>query len=167
MTKKTTIDFEALLEKVNADFPTYQVLDKDGNVVNPDLMPELSDDELVELMTRMVWSRVLHQRSTALNRQGRLGFYAPTAGQEASQLASHFAFEKEDVVTFLTSPFFVPMKIKVSSENSFMETTAFISSSGEIAKSVLIMVPLEAFEASGISWTLSQNSFPSLVIKRI
>ncbi len=98
MTKKTTIDFEALLEKVNADFPTYQVLDKDGNVVNPDLMPELSDDELVELMTRMVWSRVLHQRSTALNRQGRLGFYAPTAGQEASQLASHFAFEKEDVL---------------------------------------------------------------------
>lgn len=98
MTKKTTIDFEALLEKVNADFPTYQVLDKDGNVVNPDLMPKLSDDELVELMTRMVWSRVLHQRSTALNRQGRLGFYAPTAGQEASQLASHFAFEKEDVL---------------------------------------------------------------------
>lgn len=98
MTKKTTIDFEALLEKVNADFPTYQVLDKDGNVVNPDLMPELSDDELVELMTQMVWSRVLHQRSTALNRQGRLGFYAPTAGQEASQLASHFAFEKEDVL---------------------------------------------------------------------
>lgn len=98
MTKKTTIDFEALLEKINADFPTYQVLDKDGNVVNPDLMPELSDDELVELMTQMVWSRVLHQRSTALNRQGRLGFYAPTAGQEASQLASHFAFEKEDVL---------------------------------------------------------------------
>ena len=98
MTKKITIDFEALLEKVNADFPTYQVLDKDGNVVNPDLMPELSDDELVELMTQMVWSRVLHQRSTALNRQGRLGFYAPTAGQEASQLASHFAFEKEDVL---------------------------------------------------------------------
>ena len=87
-----------MLEKVNADFPTYQVLDKDGNVVNPDLMPELSDDELVELMTQMVWSRVLHQRSTALNRQGRLGFYAPTAGQEASQLASHFAFEKEDVL---------------------------------------------------------------------
>lgn len=98
MTKKTTIDFEALLEKVNADFPTYQVLDQDGNVVNPDLMPELSDEELVELMTQMVWSRVLHQRSTALNRQGRLGFYAPTAGQEASQLASHFAFEKEDVL---------------------------------------------------------------------
>src|SRR5690625_7715388 len=47
-------------------------------------------------MIRMVYTRILDQRSIALNRQGRLGFYAPTAGQEASQLASHFAVEKED-----------------------------------------------------------------------
>ncbi len=47
-------------------------------------------------MTRMVYTRILDQRSISLNRQGRLGFYAPTAGQEASQLASHFALEKED-----------------------------------------------------------------------
>ena len=61
-------------------------------------MPELSDDELVELMKRMVWTRVLDARSISLNRQGRLGFYAPTAGQEASQLASQFALEKDDYI---------------------------------------------------------------------
>lgn len=94
--KQNPIDFNELMEKVNADFPTFQILDQNGKLVNEDLVPELSDDELVELMTRMVWSRVLDQRSTALNRQGRLGFYAPTAGQEASQLASQFAMEKED-----------------------------------------------------------------------
>src|SRR5699024_3353889 len=98
MAKKKTIDFQALLDKAHSDFPMYQALDKDGNVVNEALVPDLTDDELVELMTRMVWSRVLDQRSTALNRQGRLGLFAPTAGQEASQLASHFAFEKEDVL---------------------------------------------------------------------
>lgn len=96
--KKAPIDFQALLDEVNADFPVYQALDQDGNVVNKDLVPDLSDDELVELMTHMVWSRVLDQRSTALNRQGRLGFFAPTAGQEASQLASAYAFDKEDVL---------------------------------------------------------------------
>lgn len=96
--KQKAIDFQAILDQINADFPTYQALDQDGKVVNQDLVPDLSDEELVELMTRMVWSRVLDQRSTALNRQGRLGFFAPTAGQEASQLASHFAFEKEDVL---------------------------------------------------------------------
>ena len=49
-------------------------------------------------MTRMVYTRILDQRSISLNRQGRLGFYAPTAGQEASQIASHFALEKEDFI---------------------------------------------------------------------
>lgn len=96
--KVNPLDFAALMEDINADFPTIQVLDKDGKVVNKDLLPDLSDEELVELMTRMVWARVLDQRSTALNRQGRLGFYAPTAGQEASQLASQFAMDKEDVL---------------------------------------------------------------------
>ena len=91
--KKAPIDFTALLEEVNSDFPVYQALDQDGKVVNENLVPDLSDEQLVELMTNMVWSRVLDQRSTALNRQGRLGFFAPTAGQEASQLASSFAFD--------------------------------------------------------------------------
>lgn len=96
--EKNTIDFEAQLKAINQEFSTLQVLDENGKVTNPDLMPDLSDEELVELMSKMVWARVLDQRSTALNRQGRLGFYAPTAGQEASQLASHFALSKEDYV---------------------------------------------------------------------
>src|SRR5690625_1208976 len=76
----------------------FQVLDQDGKVVNKDDLPDLSDEDLKELMKRMVYTRVLDQRSIALNRQGRLGFYAPTAGQEASQIASHFALEKEDFI---------------------------------------------------------------------
>ncbi|MBN6206066.1 pyruvate dehydrogenase (acetyl-transferring) E1 component subunit alpha [Ralstonia pickettii] len=76
----------------------FQILDEDGNVVNEKDMPDLSDDDLKELMRRMVYTRILDQRSIALNRQGRLGFYAPTAGQEASQLGSHFAIEKEDFI---------------------------------------------------------------------
>ena len=58
----------------------------------------LSNEQLQELMRRMVYTRILDQRSISLNRQGRLGFYAPTAGQEASQLASQFALEKEDFI---------------------------------------------------------------------
>ncbi|WP_373472155.1 pyruvate dehydrogenase (acetyl-transferring) E1 component subunit alpha [Carnobacterium alterfunditum] len=96
--KKQPVDFEALLSTIDAAFPMVQILDKDGKVVNKDIMPDLSDDQLVEIMEKMIWSRILHERSMALARQGRLGFYAPTAGQEASQLASHYAFVKEDVL---------------------------------------------------------------------
>ncbi|MFD2628239.1 pyruvate dehydrogenase (acetyl-transferring) E1 component subunit alpha [Oceanobacillus kapialis] len=74
----------------------FQILNEDGKIVNKDDMPDLSDEELKELMRRMVYTRILDQRSIALNRQGRLGFYAPTAGQEASQLGSQFALEQDD-----------------------------------------------------------------------
>jgi pyruvate dehydrogenase E1 component alpha subunit len=86
------------LEKVEEQFEMFQIMNEDGEIVNQDAMPDLSDEELKELMHRMVYTRILDQRSIALNRQGRLGFYAPTAGQEASQLGSHFALEKEDFV---------------------------------------------------------------------
>lgn len=84
------------LNEIENKFEMFQILNEKGEVVNPEALPDLSDDELVELMTRMVYTRILDQRSISLNRQGRLGFYAPTTGQEASQLASHFALEKDD-----------------------------------------------------------------------
>ncbi|GGA93238.1 pyruvate dehydrogenase E1 component subunit alpha [Ornithinibacillus halotolerans] len=87
-----------VLESIESQFEMFQILNEDGEVVNQDDMPELSDDDLKELMKRMVYTRILDQRSIALNRQGRLGFYAPTAGQEASQLGSHFALEKDDYI---------------------------------------------------------------------
>ncbi|MGY3778213.1 pyruvate dehydrogenase (acetyl-transferring) E1 component subunit alpha [Isobaculum melis] len=93
---KQVVDFDALMDEVNAEFPMIQILDEEGKLVSEDVQLDITDDEMVELMSRMVWARVLDQRSIALNRQGRLGFYAPTAGQEASQLASHYALEKED-----------------------------------------------------------------------
>ncbi|GAA0446140.1 pyruvate dehydrogenase (acetyl-transferring) E1 component subunit alpha [Lentibacillus halophilus] len=85
-----------VLESIENQFEMFQVLDENGEIVNKDYEPDLSDDDLKELMRRMVYTRVLDQRSIALNRQGRLGFYAPTAGQEASQLASHYALEQDD-----------------------------------------------------------------------
>lgn len=75
-----------------------QILAPDGTVVRPDLMPNLSDDQLREVMRRMVFTRVWDQRAISLNRQGRLGFYAPVAGQEATMIGSEFALDKKDFV---------------------------------------------------------------------
>lgn len=87
-----------ILDNIESQFETYQILNEEGQIVNEADLPDLSDDELKELMRRMVYTRVLDQRCVALNRQGRLGFYAPTAGQEASQVASQYALEKEDFI---------------------------------------------------------------------
>ncbi|WP_195866670.1 pyruvate dehydrogenase (acetyl-transferring) E1 component subunit alpha [Aerococcus sanguinicola] len=93
---KQPVDYAAQLEAIDELFPMVRILDEEGKVVNEEIMPDLSDDELVELMKRMVFSRTLHERSMALAKQGRLGFYAPTYGQEASQMASSYAFEEGD-----------------------------------------------------------------------
>lgn len=95
---KTQLDVKQQLKVVEEQFQTLQILNEEGEVVNEAAMPELTDEQLQDLMSRMVYTRILDQRSISLNRQGRLGFYAPTAGQEASQLATQFALEKEDFI---------------------------------------------------------------------
>lgn len=74
------------------------ILSPDGKVVNEAEMPELSDEQLQELMRRMVFTRVWDQRAVSLSRQGRLGFYAPVSGQEASMVGSQFALKPEDFI---------------------------------------------------------------------
>ncbi|WHY87928.1 pyruvate dehydrogenase (acetyl-transferring) E1 component subunit alpha [Neobacillus novalis] len=97
-TQNAQLDAKKVLQAVEDQFQTLQILNEEGEVVNESAMPDLTDEQLQELMRRMVYTRILDQRSISLNRQGRLGFYAPTAGQEASQLASQFALEKEDFI---------------------------------------------------------------------
>ncbi|MUV38163.1 Pyruvate dehydrogenase (acetyl-transferring) [Lentibacillus sp. JNUCC-1] len=98
MSKKNakTIDLDSLVKGYEDAFPFYQVLAPTGEVVNSDLEPNLSDEELTELMRRLVWARTYDKRVTLLNRQGALGNYAPGGGQEASQVATQFALEDGD-----------------------------------------------------------------------
>lgn len=74
------------------------ILSPDGEIINEEQMPQLSDDQLKELMRRMVFTRTWDERAVNLGRQGRLGFYAPVSGQEASMIGSEFALDKEDFV---------------------------------------------------------------------
>ena len=75
-----------------------QVLSPEGKIVNEAMNPKFSDDELREIMRRMAFTRVWDQRAVSLNRQGRLGFYAPVSGQEAAMIGSEFVLEKEDFI---------------------------------------------------------------------
>src|SRR3954471_16381916 len=78
------------------DVTPLQVLSPEGEVINPERMPNLSDDQLKEIMYRMVFTRTWDDRAVNLGRQGRLGFYAPVSGQEATMVGSEYAITKED-----------------------------------------------------------------------
>lgn len=97
MTKKQNGSHKSYEVRADAVEP-LSILSVDGKVANKEEMPELSDEQLKELMTRMVFTRVWDQRAVSLSRQGRLGFYAPVSGQEASMIGSQYALDKEDFI---------------------------------------------------------------------
>ncbi|MGP8109254.1 MAG: thiamine pyrophosphate-dependent dehydrogenase E1 component subunit alpha [Thermoplasmata archaeon] len=71
------------------------------NPANP-LAAEASDafpaGRLLEAYRTMVLVRALDERCMSLQRQGRIGFYAPHSGQEAALLGSAYAMTAEDWV---------------------------------------------------------------------
>ncbi|MEX2462103.1 MAG: pyruvate dehydrogenase (acetyl-transferring) E1 component subunit alpha [Paenibacillaceae bacterium] len=76
----------------------FRILSEKGELLAKQLLFQLSDEQLVELMRRMVFTRVWDERAVNLGRQGRLGFYAPVSGQEASMIGSEFALQREDFI---------------------------------------------------------------------
>ncbi|MFN3634072.1 MAG: pyruvate dehydrogenase (acetyl-transferring) E1 component subunit alpha, partial [Exiguobacterium profundum] len=47
-----------VLQNVEENFQTFRILDEKGEVVNQDAMPDLTDEQLQELMRRMVYTRI-------------------------------------------------------------------------------------------------------------
>ncbi len=78
------------------EFETIQLLNEDGELINENVLIDLNNEKLQLLMERMVYVRTVDQRCMSLSRQGRLGFYAPVAGQEASMIGTQFVLEKDD-----------------------------------------------------------------------
>jgi pyruvate dehydrogenase E1 component alpha subunit/2-oxoisovalerate dehydrogenase E1 component alpha subunit len=73
-----------------------QVLDDDGRVVGP--VPELPDADLRRLFRHMLGMRTLDQRMLSLQRQGRIGFYGLSTGQEAAVTGTAYALRPSDWV---------------------------------------------------------------------
>jgi pyruvate dehydrogenase E1 component alpha subunit len=71
------------------------VLDSDGTLDSA-LEPKLSADELRSLYRAMLLGRRLDERMVLLQRQGRIGTFAPIKGQEASQMGSAFVLRRQD-----------------------------------------------------------------------
>ena len=72
-----------------------RVIGDDGSA-NPQLDPKLSPSDAVRLYRLMLMERILDNRMLGLQRQGRIGFYGPSVGQEATIVAPAMALEGND-----------------------------------------------------------------------
>jgi 2-oxoisovalerate dehydrogenase E1 component alpha subunit len=75
-------------------FPLQRVLRDDGSADPADVL--LADEEVVALYRLMVLNRVLDERMIAMQRQGRIGFYIGSIGEEATVLGSARAMAPHD-----------------------------------------------------------------------
>lgn len=73
-----------------------QVIDLDGKTKGK--APALKPDELKVMFRAMLATRLFDQRSLNLQRQGRIGFFVPSSGQEASQVGAAHAMTADDWV---------------------------------------------------------------------
>ena len=104
--------------------PRFQVeylsiLDSDGNL-DASLEPDIPGEDLKRLYRGMLLGRRLDERMIRLQRQGRIGTFAPIKGQEASQIGA--------VSTLRPSDWMVP---------SFRETAAMLWRGWPIEKLLL------------------------------
>lgn len=74
----------------------YSILNEKGEVINEKDLPSLSNDELLYLYKTMLYSRTIDEKALSYQRQGRMLTYAPNIGQEAAQIGSAYAMDKED-----------------------------------------------------------------------
>jgi pyruvate dehydrogenase E1 component alpha subunit len=86
-----------MMEKDIADFEVdyLQILNENAEC-DLKLKPKISDDVLKEMYRFLILTRAFDDKALKLQRQGRLGTYAPMRGQEACQIGSAFALEKDD-----------------------------------------------------------------------
>ncbi len=75
--------------------PYLQVLNEKGQL-DTKLDPELDDEALQRLYQSMLYAREADQRMLRLQRQGRMGTFSPSTGQEASACGPLLAMSERD-----------------------------------------------------------------------
>ncbi len=81
--------------KIPCRVESLSILAPDGQV-DKALEPQLSDTDLLRLYRTMRLSRRYDERCLQLQRQGRMGTYGPSKGQEAASLGVAYAMQPND-----------------------------------------------------------------------
>ena len=99
-----------------------QVLDEHGKV-DKKLEPKIANNVLIQMYTNMLRARMFDQKCIKMQRQGRMGTFAPVTGQEACQVGPCTALNKTD--------WFVP---------AFRELAGFLTRGASMKNIAIVMM---------------------------
>ena len=74
----------------------FQVIDNEGKVLHPELMPEIDNDTILKAYKSMLFARTADNMAVSFQRQGRMFTYPPNYGQEAISVAAGLVMREND-----------------------------------------------------------------------
>jgi 2-oxoisovalerate dehydrogenase E1 component alpha subunit len=83
---------------VEQNYPMKRIIDDQGHLVDASFEKMINEKLVKELYYNMIRIRTYDRKAINLQRQGRLGTYAPFEGQEAAQVGSALALNSDDWV---------------------------------------------------------------------
>ena len=83
-------EFDPLEDKI------LRIIDNDGKVINPKLMPDLDNETIIKAYKDMLFERVADEMAVSYQRQGRMYTFPPNHGQEAIHIAAGMNMQEED-----------------------------------------------------------------------
>lgn len=132
-----------------------QVMDKDGNI-DMTLHPNLDESKIKELYHLMMLLRVMDEKCFNLQRSGKIGTYAQTRGQEASEVGSAFALEQRDwaVPSFREMGVFIVRGVDKAKliQGWNGDTRAFANPDGAHNLPLSIPIASQLLHAVGLAW---------------
>lgn len=78
------------------NYPMKRIIDDQGFLIDSSVENQINDQLVKELYYNMIRIRAFDRKAINLQRQGRLGTYAPFEGQEAAQVGSSLALNAGD-----------------------------------------------------------------------
>ena len=91
--KKSTMFFDHFDPREDK---TLRIIDNEGEIINPEFMPDLDDETVLKAYKSMLFARVADEMAVSYQRQGRMYTYPPILGQEAIQIAAGLIIREED-----------------------------------------------------------------------
>lgn len=172
MSKTTKVlDFKALLEESNQIPELFQIMDENGKITNKDYMPDLSDEQMVEMMEIMVWGREYNNRVSILSKQGIIGNLPPTEGQEASQLISQYVLQDGDwlLPSYRDVPPLIRHGLPMSKAMNWYQghTDGFSYSKDLKAFPPQVLIGAQIIQATGVGVGLKKNNKANVALTYI
>ena len=168
---KKLINFQEILTESNALPELFQIMDETGKIVNEDYMPELTDDQMVEMMEVMVWGREYNNRVSILSKQGIIGNLPPTDGQEASQLISQYVLQDGDwlLPSYRDVPPLIRHGLPMSKAMNWYQghTDGFSYSKDLKAFPPQVIIGAQIIQATGVGLGLKKNNKKNVALTYI